>query len=101
MRFIIKKLNKRIKTKRIKTKKRSSVLDFNQSQWLKSYIKFSTEKGIETEKKGQSVVQINGQCYIWKNNGKLKKLNRCKTSKQQKMLFKMYIKTKLFVAQNI
>ena len=27
--------------------------------------------------------------------------NQCKTSKQQKRLCKMYIKTKLYVAQNI
>ena len=31
----------------------------------------------------------------------LKKENRCKTSKQQKTLFNMYMKTKLYVAQNI
>ena len=35
------------------------------------------------------------------NYGKLKKKNRCKASKQQKKLFKMYITTKLYVAQNI
>ena len=31
----------------------------------------------------------------------LKKENRCKASKQQKTLFNMYMKTKLYVAQNI
>ena len=36
-----------------------------------------------------------------KNSGKLEKQNQCKTSKQRKRLFKMYIKTRLYVAQNI
>ena len=34
-------------------------------------------------------------------DGKLEKKSRCKTSKQRKRLFKMYIKTKLHVAQHI
>ena len=38
----------------------------------------------------------NEQCCIWKNNGKLKKWNRCITCTQQKILFKMDIHTKLF-----
>ena len=32
----------------------------------------------------ESIVQINEQCCIQKNNGKLKKQNRCKTCKQLK-----------------
>ena len=36
-----------------------------------------------------------------KNNGMLKKLNQCKTRKQRIGLFKMDIKTKLYVSQNI
>ena len=28
------------------------ILDFNQSQWLKPYIEFKTQKGIEEEKNG-------------------------------------------------
>ena len=35
------------------------------------------------------------------NHGKLEKQNQCTTSKQQKILFKMSIKIKLYVAQNI
>ena len=65
----------------------------------------STHKNDRSRKKQgkrwKSVVQINEQCYIRKKNVKLEKQNRCKTSKQQKRLFKMYIKTKLYVAQNI
>ena len=36
-----------------------------------------------------------------KKNGKPKTNNWCKTSKQQKGLFKMYIETKLYVKQTI
>ena len=37
---------------RIKAKKILLVLQFNQSQWLKSYIKINSQKRIETEKYG-------------------------------------------------
>ena len=38
---------------RIKAKKILLVLQFNQSQWLKSYIKINSQKRIETEKYGE------------------------------------------------
>ena len=41
------------------------------------------------------------QYYKWKNHGKLEKQNQCTTSKQQKILFKISIKAKLYFAQNI
>ena len=37
---------------RIKAKKILLVLQFNQSQWLKPYIKINSQKRIETEKHG-------------------------------------------------
>ena len=37
---------------RIKTKKTLRVLEFNQSQWLKPYVEFNTEKRVEAEKNG-------------------------------------------------
>ena len=89
----------------LKLKKKHRLLEFNQSQWLKPYTEFSTQKRIEAEKNkvkdGKSVVQSNEPCYILKNNGKLKKQIRCKTSKQRKSLFEMFNKTKLYVAKNI
>ena len=36
-----------------------------------------------------------------KKNGKLKKQNQCKTDKQRKIIIKMCIKSKLYIAQNI
>ena len=53
------------------------VLEFNQSQWLKPYVEFNTQKRIEVEKNsdknGKTLYKINEQCCKWKNNGKLKK----------------------------
>ena len=47
------------------------------------------------KKRWKSAVQINEQCCIPENSGKRKKQNQCKTCKQQKRLFIMYIQTKL------
>ena len=59
------------------------------------------KKRIEAEGNCTSIVKINEQCSVWKNNGKLKEQNRCKTCKQQKRLFKMDVQAKLYVTQNI
>ena len=63
-----------------------------------------TQKKIEAEKnndKDGKTLYKNGQSYIRKNNEKSKKYDRCKTTKQQKRRFKMFIKTKLFMSHNI
>ena len=36
---------------KLKKNKKKRVLQFHQSQWLKSYVKFKTKKGIEAKKK--------------------------------------------------
>ena len=47
------------------------------------------------------VAQVNEQCYIWKNNRKPEKQNQCEASISRKRLLKMFIKTRLYVAQTI
>ena len=51
------------------------VLEFNQSQWLKPYVEFNTQKRIKAEKNSDKngKALYNEQCCIWKNNEKLKK----------------------------
>ena len=36
---------------KIKSKKMHRILEFNQSQWLKSYVEFNTQKRMESKKK--------------------------------------------------
>ena len=81
-------MEKNLLKTRIKTKKKHHILEFNQSQWLKQYIEFKTQKRIKaeknTDKDGKVFVQINEQCCIPQNNLKLEKKKRCKVSKQMK-----------------
>ena len=53
--------------------------------WVQHKIKNRSRK--KWRQRWKSLVQINDQCYIQKNNGELKKQNQCKTSKQWKRLF--------------
>ena len=39
----------------LKLKKIHHVLEFNQSQWLKEYVEFNTQRRIEAEKNADSV----------------------------------------------
>ena len=53
----------------LKIKEVHLVLEFDQSEHLKPYIKLNTQKRIEAEKDGnkrcKSILKINGQCCIW------------------------------------
>ena len=89
----------------LKLKKIHRILEFNQSQWLKPCMEFNTQKRIEAEKNndkdGKALYKLMNDAIYEKNNRKLKKRNQCRSSKQRKRLFNMYIKAKLYVAQNI
>ena len=82
-------------------------MEFNQSQWLKPYIELKTQKRTEAEKNvdkdGKALSKLMNNAV---NGKKLENLrNRIDVSlvtrKQWKRLFKMYIKTKVYVTQNI
>ena len=51
------------------------VLEFNQSQWVETYVEFNTQKTIEADKNGDKYGKAlyNEQCFIRQNNGKLRK----------------------------
>ena len=59
------------------------------------------EAGKNNDKDGKALFKLMNSATYGKTMKNLKKENRCKTSKQQKTLFNMYMKTKLYVAQNI
>ena len=90
---------------KIKIIKIHRILEFNQLQCLKPHIEFNTQKRTEAEKNnvkdGEALYKLMNNVIYGKNNRKLQKQNQCKTSKQRKRLFKLYMKTKLHVAQNI
>ena len=81
-------------------------MEFNQSQWLKKYVEFNTQKRIEIEKNGDKVGKV---LYKLMNNSMYGKtmVNFRKRIvvklffEQQKRLSKMDIRTKLYVTQNI
>ena len=81
-------------------------MEFNQSQWLKKYFEFNTQKRIEIEKNGDKVGKV---LYKLMNNSMYGKtmVNLRKRIvvklffEQQKRLSKMDIRTKLYVTQNI
>ena len=53
------------------------ILKFKQSDWMKNYIDFNTEKRIKaTNKFEKKLFQIDDQFYLWQSNGKLKKKNQ-------------------------
>ena len=78
---------------RTEAKKIHRVLEFNQSQWLKSYVELNTQKRIEAEKNGNKYGDA-----VYDNT--MENL-RNKTHRKQKRLFKMCIKIKLYVIKHL
>ena len=92
----------------LKLKKLHRVLEFNQSQWLKPYIKWNTYTKNRSRKKEKNKDKDKKALYKLMNNaiyGKtmenLRIKIKFKTSKQGKRLFQMYIETTLYLPQNI
>ena len=57
-------------------------LKFKQSDWMKKYIGFNTEKRMNTVKNfGKRFFKINDQVCFWKNNGTFTKKNQREISK--------------------
>ena len=84
-----------------------SVLEFNQSQRLNPYVKFNTQKKIEADKNGDKDRKVLYKILNNAVNGKTTESlrNRIdlidKICKQQKRVFEMGIKIKLYVTKNI
>ena len=87
---------------RIKTKRIHRVLEFNQSQWLKQYVEFNTQKVIEAEtngvKDGRALFKLMNNAAYGKTMENFRKRIDVRFVSNKS---KMNIQTKLYVAQNI
>ena len=72
----------------LKLKRIHRVLELNQSQWLKPCIEFNTEKINENTVFGKTMENFRNRIEV-------------KLANNEKKLFKIYTKIKLYVAQNI
>ena len=60
-----------------------NILKFKQSNWMRPYIDFDTQKRAITNNESQNFYfQINEQFSIWQNYGKFKKKNKNKNCKK-------------------
>ena len=89
----------------MKLKKLHCVLEFNQFQWLKQYVKFNTQKSIEAEKHGdkdgKALYKLMNNAVYRKTMQMLKNRIDVKLASNKKKLFQMHAQSKLYVTQNI
>ena len=79
----------------IKLTKIHRLLKFKQSDWIKKYINFNTEKRTNAANSFERFKLIINSVY-GKTMENLKKKNQYQTSKQQKRLFKVHQQTKSY-----
>ena len=89
----------------LKLKKIHRVLESNQSRWLKPYIEFNTHKKIKAEKNNDkdenALYKVMNNAIYGKTMKNLRNRIDVKLISNEKKLFKIYIKAKLYVALNI
>ena len=89
----------------LKLKKIHCVLELNQSQWLKPYIEFNTQKRIEAEKNEdkdeKGLYKLMNNAAYRKTMENLRNRIDVELVNNEKERLKDYIKNKLYVTQNI
>ena len=85
--------------------KKIALLGLNQWQWLKPYIEFNTQKRIAAEKNedkdGKTLHKLMNNAGYNKTIQNLRNRINVKLVSNEKRLFIKYVKTKLYVTQNI
>ena len=87
----------------LKLTKIHSILEFNQSQWLKPHVKFTTQERIEPKQNGEKDRKM--LCKLLKNAVYGKTMEKLRNTIDVKLVtkktVKMEIKTKLYVQKII
>ena len=89
----------------LKLKRTHHILEFNQSEWLKLYVEFNTQKRIKAEKNkdkdGKALPKLMNKAVLGKTMENLRNRIDIELVSNKKRPSKMDIKTKLHVKKNI
>ena len=89
----------------LKLKRTHHILEFNQSQWLKLYVEFNTQKRIKAgknkDKDGKALPKLMNKAVLGKTMENLRNRIDIELVSNKKRPSKMDIKTKLHVKKNI